>query len=185
MRTTVPDKLIKIAKDIEQSGSAPVTRLTVLKKWFEQDPRRLPSFVVFIARQALAGKGGVSDESVALFREAGELLKATQTHDPRLDLSATEKLYRQLREFQCAYKKQDWGPVRLIHNWSLFLVEEAIRIYLSSIRSASDGYRLAADYCGNFDSKYGTNLNGPSLARIDEIAQFLRFVEAREDSADT
>lgn len=182
MRTTVPDKLLKIAREIEESGSASLTRLTVLKKWFEQDPKRLSSFIVFIARQALAGKGKISGEAVALFREAGKLLKATETYDPKLDRSAAEKLYHRLHEFQNEYQNQQWGPVRIIHNWGLFLVEDAIRIYLFSTRSVSDGYRLAAVYCQNYDPKYGNNLNGPSLAKIDAIARFVCFVDAIEDA---
>ena len=182
MRTTVPDKLIKIAREIEASGSASLTRLTVLKKWFEQDPKRLSSFVIFIAREALAGKDKISGEAVVLFREAGKLLKATETYDPKLDRSAAEKLYRRLHEFQSEYKNQQWGPVRIIQNWGLFLVEDAIRIYLRSTGSASDGYRLAAAYCQNYDSKYGSNLNGPSLAKIDSIARFVRFIDAIENA---
>jgi hypothetical protein len=180
MRITVPEKLIKIAREIVESGSASLTRLTVLKKWIEQDPKRLSSFVVFIARQALAGECKTSQESVELFREAGELLKETAMYDPKLDRNAAEKLSRRLNEFQCEYKKQQWGPVRIIHNWNLFLVEDALRIYLKSNGAVSDGYRLASEYCQNYDPKYGRNLNGPSLAKINEIARFLGFVEAAE-----
>ena len=180
MRTTVPDKLLKITREIEASGSASLTRLTVLKKWFEQNPKRLPSFVVFIARQALADKGKISGEVVALFHEASKLLNATEMYDSKLDRNTAEKLYRRLHDFQCEYKNQQWGPVRIVHNWSLFLVEDAIRIYLRSTSSTSDGYRLAAEYCRNYDPKYGSNLNGPSLAKIIEIARFVRFVDATE-----
>jgi hypothetical protein len=182
MRTTVPDKLIKIAREIDESGSASLTRLTVLKKWFEQNPKRLSSFVVFIAREALADKGNISGEAVVLFRKADNLLKEAQTYDPKLDRSAAEKLYRRLHEFQSEYQKQQWGPVRIIHHWDLFLVEDAIRIYLRSTESTSDGYRLAAAYCQNYDSKYGNNLNGPSLAKIDAIARFVRFIDAIENA---
>lgn len=182
MRTTVPDKLIKIAREIEESGSASITRLTVLKKWFEQDPKRLSSFVVFIARQALAGKGKISGEAVALFGEAGKLLEATEMYDPKLDRSVAEKLYRRLHKFQSEYKNQQWGSVRTIHDWSLFLVEDAIRIYLLSTGSASDGYRLAAAYCQNYDPKYGNNLNEPSLAKIEAITRFVDFIDAIENA---
>ncbi len=168
-----------------ESGSASLTRLTVLKKWFEPDPKRLSSFVVFIARQALAGECKTSEESVELFREAGELLKATAMYDPKLDRNAAEKLSRRLNEFQCKYDKQQRGPVRIINNWNLFLIEDALRIYLRRNVSATEGYRLASDYCQNYDSKYGSNLNGPSLAKINEIARFLSFVEATENSDDT
>ena len=40
MRTNIPKKLIKIGDDIEASGSASLTRLTVLKKLFEKDAKR-------------------------------------------------------------------------------------------------------------------------------------------------
>lgn len=34
MRTDIPEKLIKITEEIEDTGQARLTRLTVLKKWF-------------------------------------------------------------------------------------------------------------------------------------------------------
>ena len=182
MRTTVPDKLTKITTDIDATGSASLTRLTVLKKWFEQNPKRLSSFIIFIARQALAGMDDFSGESGELFREASELLQSTEMYDPKLDRSTAENLFRLLHKFQCEYKNQQWGQLRIIYNRSLFLVEEALRIYLFRAGSASDGYRLATAYCENYDPKYGSNLNGPSLAKVDAMAKFLRFVEATEDS---
>jgi hypothetical protein len=36
MRTQVPEKLIKIADQIKEGGSVALTKLTVLKKWFER-----------------------------------------------------------------------------------------------------------------------------------------------------
>src|SRR5476651_1281702 len=44
-------KLLKVVTDIKESGYANLTRLTVLKKWFET-PRRRSSFGIFIATQA-------------------------------------------------------------------------------------------------------------------------------------
>ena len=35
MRSNISDKLREIATEIDQRGSANLTRLTVLKKWFE------------------------------------------------------------------------------------------------------------------------------------------------------
>lgn len=50
MRTKVPEKLIKIIDDIDTQGNASLTRLTVLKKWFEASGRknnnRLRAFAV-------------------------------------------------------------------------------------------------------------------------------------------
>ena len=47
----ISQKLQKIIADINECGHASVTRLTVLKKWFEI-PERLPSFGASIAKQS-------------------------------------------------------------------------------------------------------------------------------------
>jgi hypothetical protein len=37
MRTSVPEKLLKVVDEIDEQGHASLTRLTVLKKWFEEE----------------------------------------------------------------------------------------------------------------------------------------------------
>ena len=52
----------------------------------------------------------------------------------------------------------------------------------------TEGYRLAANYCDNYDLRYGNSphlrygnsLNGPSRRRIAEVIDFIDRVEARE-----
>jgi hypothetical protein len=51
IRTNISDKLREIVAAIDQRGSVNLTRLTVLKKWFEASSR-LSSFAIFIADQA-------------------------------------------------------------------------------------------------------------------------------------
>jgi hypothetical protein len=53
MHTPVAQKLLKIADDIASKGDAALTRLTVLKKWFDQ-PGRLPAFALWMAYRAIA-----------------------------------------------------------------------------------------------------------------------------------
>jgi hypothetical protein len=48
----IAQKLQKVIADSNECSHASVTRLTVLKKWFEI-PDRLPSFGVSIAKQTL------------------------------------------------------------------------------------------------------------------------------------
>ena len=55
MRTDVPEKLQAIVEEIDAQGSASLTHLTVLKKWFEH-PGRLPAFGLWIAKRG-AGVG--------------------------------------------------------------------------------------------------------------------------------
>jgi hypothetical protein len=41
--------------------------------------------------------------------------------------------------------------VRIIHNWDLMLVEQALAICLWYADSPALGYKLAADYCQHYD----------------------------------
>ena len=180
MRTAIPEKLLKIAEDIQEHGSVNVTRLTVLKKWFERSTR-LKSFAVFIAKQASGRKGKTTGEAAELFKEARALLAGQPRYKPTLPRKKAEQLYENLRAFQSEYEQQRWGPVRIIHNLQLLLVEKSLRIYLSNSASPSDGYRLAAQYCENYDPRYGQSLNGPSYTKIHEIVRFMFTVEGYEE----
>jgi len=184
MRTNIPEKLLKIGDDIQESGSTSLTRLTVLKKWFEQDANRLRAFSIFVANRASTRKGKAAGEAAELFDQARLLLKSADIFDPKISPAAAETLYRQLKDFQNEYQKQQWGPVRIIKNRNLFLVEEGLRIFLGSADDPSDGYRLAANYCENYDPKHGNGLNGPSLTKLNEIVRFMFNIEGREEFTD-
>jgi hypothetical protein len=180
MPQTVLEKLLIIADEIKEGGSVPLTRLTVLKKWFEQNPRRLSSFTILVANRASMRKGGTSGEAAKLFREARALLKVAELFDPQISIDSARKLHGRLHAFQDEYKRLQWGPVRIIRNHDLFLVEEGLRIYQLQTNSPSDGYRLAARVCEHYDPKYGNGLNGPSYLRIKEIASFMVKIEVSE-----
>ncbi len=72
--------------------------------------------------------------------------------------------------------------MRLIHNKSLFLVESGLGLYLRHGDPPTEGYRLAAAYCEHYDPRYGTGLNGPSVNRIEEIADFLLAIKTYEEA---
>lgn len=184
MRTNTPEKLGKIVSQIKESGSAALTRLTVLKKWFEQSDKRLPSFAVFIAKRASTSKEKTEEAATALFREARALLKGVEIYDPQIPRKAAEDLYHRLKAFQNEYKNLQWGAVRIIYNRNPFLIEEGLRIYLWYSHSPSDGYRLAAQYCEHYDPRYGDGLSGPSSTRINDIVRFVTNMEEREDARD-
>ena len=180
MRTNIPEKLLNIADEIDKQGNASLTRLTVLKKWFEK-PERLSAFAVWVATQAISRKGKTGGTAAELSHQAKALLAGADKGRPKLNRRAAESLHHRLRSFQDEYRKQRWGPVRIVHNWNLMLVERGLAIYLWHTDSPVEGYRLAADYCQNYDSRYGNGLNGPSRTRIEEIARFVFTVEALEE----
>jgi len=109
------------------------------------------------------------------------LLAGLDKITPKLNRQTAQRLHDRLRDFQHEYKNQRWGPVRIVHNWNLLLVEEALDICLWHVDLPSHGYKLAADYCRHYDSRYSNSLNGPSRAKIEEIIRFMFAVEALED----
>ena len=171
-------KLQKIIADIHECGHASVTRLTVLKKWFEI-PDRVPFFGVSIAK-TLKQVGKATKEAVELLHEASEMLADVDVFDRNIPRNDAISLHARLKSFQNERRELKWTSVRVIHNESLFLVEGGLRLYIGHCISPAAGYRLAASYCEHYDPRYGSGLNGPSVNRIEEIIGFVRAIEARE-----
>lgn len=183
MRTQVPEKLLAIVEEIDAHGSASLTRLTVLKKWFEH-PGRLPAFGLWIAKRAAGRKGKTKAAAGALLNKARALLGTTATREGFLravEPGAAKLLHDRARDFQNEFAHQQWGPVRIIHCWPLLLVEQGLALYLGRADTPSEGYKLAADFCQHYDSQHGNCLIGPSRTKIIEIVRFMFTYEAFED----
>ena len=174
MPATIPAKLQKISDEIAKRGNVPLTRLTVLKKWFEPQ-ERLTAFGVWRAAHASQNKN--SGAAAELFQSAQSLLAGADEFHPHLNQAAAESLHDRLRAFQNVHQNQQWTSVRIVTDWNLMLVEKGLEIYLWRSDSPTHGYKLAADYCQHYDPRYGNGLNGPSAVKIGEI---MRFVATRE-----
>ncbi|QDV73728.1 hypothetical protein [Botrimarina mediterranea] len=180
MRTTVPEKLLKIADDISETGSANLTRLTVLKKWFET-PGRLGPFAIWVADRATSRRGKTKGEAGKLFRDARALLTDLDRVEPTINAEAAELLHAKLVAYQDDYRTDRWGRIRIVNNWQLLLIEKGLAIALSRRPHPSEGYKLAAAYCQHYDPKYGNTLNGPSGTKIHEIVRWMFTHEALEE----
>jgi hypothetical protein len=180
MRTNIPEKLLKIVDEIDEHGNANLTKLVVLKKWFERS-ERLSVFAIWVAARAVSRKGKTIGAAAELFQEARMILSGLDKVNPELDRQVAQALHDRLRDFQNEYENQRWGPVRIVHNWNLMLVEHGLAICLWHVDSLAHGYKLAADYCQHYDPRYGNGLNGPSRTKIAEIVRFMFTIEALED----
>lgn len=185
MQASLTQKLEKIIRDLEAGDALPLTRLTVLKKWFENDPGRLPAFGRWMADRVLAA-GPVTPAAEALFSETRQLLagdtSARPLHLPLprrgkkaavgLDRPWAEDLHERMRGFQHSYKSSPWGSVRLIHDWHLLLLEESLGLMLYR-HSPADAYKLAADYAQAYDPQRGKELTLASRERLLALRHFL------------
>src|ERR1035437_5106368 len=130
MRTNISDKLREVAAAIDRCGSADLTRLTVLKKWFAVS-NHLSSFAIFIADQASRRKTKkTTKEVVELFLEARTRLADVDIFAPRIPRVAATKLHACLRAFQNEHSKSKWGSLRIICDQNLFLVECGLHIFV-------------------------------------------------------
>jgi len=180
MPPPIPEKLVKIVAEIDATGHANTTRLTVLKKWF-QHPERLKAFALWVAARAVSRKGKSAGAEGELFRQAKVLLAGLDRRSTAIDRNAAEALHQKLKDFQDKHRRARWSSVRVIHNWNLLLIEQALEVCLWYEGSPERGYTLAADYCKHFDPKYGEDLNGPSRAKLLEMIRFMFTTEALED----
>jgi hypothetical protein len=175
----ISHKLQKIISDIKTTGSANLTRLTVLKKWFETKSR-LASFGIFIADQASRRAHDGTQEVTELFREAREILADVDVFKPNMPRTRATALHSRLNGFQNERREIKWASVRLLHDNNMFLVESGLALYLWHGDSPAEGYRLAANYCEHYDPRHGNGLNGPSVDRIKEIAGFVLAIVSQE-----
>jgi len=179
MQSDVPERLLRIADEIRELGSARTTRLTIIKRWF-QDKRRLRAIAILIASRVANRKIKGTREATDLYLRARALLGIRPPLCSVVPRRVAQQLREDLRTFQNEHKKTAWGMVRVLKNHDLFLIEEALGILLRRTVSPADGYRLVAAFCQHYDSRCSEGLNGPSRARIQEIVQFMRSVKERE-----
>jgi hypothetical protein len=180
MALTIHQKLASIVEEIDRKGFAELVRLSVLKKWFDK-PGRLIAFALWIAEQATTGEAPASEPEAALSAQVRALLMDIQARS-YLNPRAMQQLHGRLEAFQPDYRSLSWGRVRLVNSRALMLVEDAFTICLRHPNDPRLGYKLAADYCGHYDARYGRNLNGPSRDRVQEIVEFVARREADENA---
>jgi hypothetical protein len=183
MRTAIPEKILKIIQDPDARGNASLTRLTVLKKWFEA-PGRLSYFGQWLARRAAGRKGKTKDAAGALLDETRALLGTSSTRESlfqQIDRAAAKNLHDRARTFHNEFQQQEWGPVQIIQCWPVLLVEQGLALHLGLKRHPDAGYKLAADWAQNYDPRHGNGLNGPSRGKLEELTRFMFTVEALED----
>jgi hypothetical protein len=178
-QTNIAEKLQDIVAEIKERGHANLTRLTVLKKWFEA-PGRITSFGTFVAIQALRQTCKTTKEAEQLLCEAREILADVDLFAPKIPRDRAKRLHARLEAFQYERRDTRWASVRIIHNRNLFFVESGLSLYLWHCNSPSHAYQLAVSYCEHYDPRYGNGLSGPSAKKIQEIADFTRAVETHE-----
>ncbi|HNV71945.1 MAG TPA: hypothetical protein PKO06_19730 [Candidatus Ozemobacteraceae bacterium] len=186
MRSSVPEKILLIADQIEEDGSVNITKLTIVKKWFAK-PQRRKAFALWMARHAAGKPGKVDANAKRILNDAKKLLGSAPRHgtlSTEIDREKIGALCDRARAFNDEYVPGKWGSVRIIQCQALLLIEKSLAILLVRESLPAEAYELLATWVYSFDSRYSDTLNGPSSGRLREFVRFMFTVEALEHDAE-
>jgi hypothetical protein len=108
--------------------------------------------------------GGRSMSVVQGLNEAGN-------RDRRFNRRSIEALQKEAAQYKREFRGQQWGPVRVVNSWPLYLIEEGLALVVEGHPHPSNGYKLASNWAQNYDCRYGNGFNGPSSARLLALAE--------------
>lgn len=175
-------KLAQMATELRQGQNFPITRLTSIKKLC-REPSVAARFVTYLAHITLErvkqcqGRtrqrpGAQADRHLQLMTEAVVALE--QWPDSSSE-SLRQRLWRlldQMRQEQNEYRKIPFGSVRLIRDWDLLLIEDALQCILRPYESPYWAYQTASHYAERSSSRYDHGLTPESAPLVQDIADY-------------
>jgi hypothetical protein len=177
-------KLALLPQEVSRSRWAvPVTRLTVLKALC-QDHGVADRFVTHLARRMRQKVGQKADrpghlamQERARHREMiGRTVDALEGYLKQPSEEGRSRLWTLLQELageQNEYRNVHGGPVRIIRNNDLLLVEYALRTVLADQAGLpSWAYQTARHYAERYTPSEGTGLTSSSAPLVQDVADF-------------
>jgi DNA-binding MarR family transcriptional regulator len=177
-------KLAQLPQETRQSRFAvSITRLTVLKSLCQQ-PNAANRFVTYLAqrtRQKVEEKakrpGYLSMEEWARHREMIDRAVAALEHSlgrpSEEGRSRLWTLFQELAGEQNEHRTVHGGPVRIIKDNDLLLVEYALSTVLAGEAGAPLwAYQTARCYAERYEASYGNGLTPASAPMVQDIADF-------------
>ena len=186
MKTSVPENILLIADQIDEDGSVNITKLTIVKKWFEK-PHRRKAFALWMARHAAGKPGKVDANAKRLLNDAKKLLGSAPRRgalSTEIDREKISLLFDRARTFYDEHGPGKWGSVRVIRCQALLLIEKSMALLQVGTSLPAEAYELLATWVKHFDSRFFDTLNGPSSGRLREFVRFMFSVEAFEDDTE-
>lgn len=173
-------RIVKLNKlEIELNNfdgrAIPVTRLTILK-YLCRDCLAMLEFAYFISNK-VTNRLEYSEDNILLQRpinESLQLMKKTISdfvNNGGVERDTQTKLFvlqKKIIDHQNTIETQKWSDVRIIHDWNILLIEEAISCFLNS-EHPQLAYRLARSYTEKHNSRFGTGLVPESLEYLKEV----------------
>ena len=171
----------QVAAELREGDSFKITRLTTLKSLCK-DAEATAQFAVHIAKQTYRKMreqdcpSHLDPEKWEYFNQVvDESIRQMERYmdNPTEDEADMVRAWRSdVRALQDQYKRQAWGPVRIIESSEVLLIEYVLSCLLQPHASAEWGYRIARQYAERYNSQYGTGLIPESAPMVEDIADF-------------
>jgi hypothetical protein len=174
-------KLAQIPNDLRRGKHFATTRLTIIKTLCRKH-RVAENFVLYVAQCARRQMDQATPPE-RITPEKWEHHKAAMDHaiaemervvrDPQGDhIRQLHELLGEIVAEQNEYTEIHSGPVRLIVNRYLLVVEDALRCFVSEETGPHWAYQAARNYAERPNSRYGSGLNEASAPLVEDIARF-------------
>ncbi len=176
-------RLALLPEEVRQSRWAvSITRLTVLKSLC-REPEVANRFVTYLGRKTLERVERGQKQAERLPAETARahrqlMADAVAEMDGWIEAPTEARrqrlweLLRQLEAEQNEYRRVYGGPVRLIRDGDLLVVEYGLRCLREAHAAGVWAYQTARQYAERYDSSHGTGLIPASAPLVQDIADF-------------
>ena len=172
-------KLKNLEKELDSlDGYAiSITRLTVIK-YLCRDCLAMVEFAYFISHK-VSNRMKYIEDDISLKTSIAESLELmekvitnfTKTGTLNIEIATLKKLEllsHKIKNYQNKIESKKWTNIRIIKNWDIFIIEEAISCFIH-LDFPEMGYKLAKSYTEKYNARFGSGLIPESLEYLKEI----------------
>lgn len=173
--------LESIINELSDGQCFSITRLTRIKSLCK-NPTVAAQFAVYLAQktyQKSLSKSIPINLEKAEWETHNELVKTVVTflegYIKRPSEQKNKKLWNflnQLESINNKYQKIGWNDVRIVRNYGVLIVEEALYCLLRPKEASFWAYQVTSDYVRHHNSYSGTDLGSDSVTSLKEIVDF-------------
>ena len=157
-----------------------ITRLTVIK-YLCRDCLAMVEFAYFISNKVNSRIKYLEDdisletpitESLQLMKKIiTDFTKTNTLHIEIATLKNLDILRHKIKNYQNTIESRKWTDIRIIKNWDIFIIEEAISCFIH-LDFPEMGYKLAKSYTEKYNMNFGSGLIPESLEYLKEINNY-------------
>jgi hypothetical protein len=153
-------KLVKLVEELRGGASFVITRLTGLKTLC-REPTTAQRFVTYLLTRTFPDPAHIQGKAVhrtLAERALREMSARVNAKPQRASHPGLLPLLQEIEAQQQEFKGSQWGPIRIIRNNDLLLIEDGLRCFVEKWNAPFWAYQTARQHAERYDSRHGTGL---------------------------